>query len=207
MPKYPWLPRSVYAQRFETVKQSGPWNIPWPWCKSRCACLVTWFCYHLITKPGNKTAPPYLHDLTHIQMPISLCLKIKWVIIALAIGLFACLAPYHHLDQCWCIINYTLMNKLWWNSNKENLIKKWFWKYCLLNNVFCKIGKVIKVLGAISLQKCSLTSIGIAIIKKKPSHDSLIFIMEITISGKTVFVLRMDPVYLLLHISCPFSHQ
>ena len=27
--------------------------------KSRkCVCLVTWFCYHLIAKPGNKTAVP-----------------------------------------------------------------------------------------------------------------------------------------------------
>ena len=24
----------------------------------RCDCLVTWFCYHLIAKPGNRTAPP-----------------------------------------------------------------------------------------------------------------------------------------------------
>ena len=24
----------------------------------RCACLVIWFCSHLITKPGNKTGPP-----------------------------------------------------------------------------------------------------------------------------------------------------
>ena len=27
------------------------------WVKSRnCGCRVTWFCYHLIAKPGNKTA-------------------------------------------------------------------------------------------------------------------------------------------------------
>ena len=27
------------------------------WARSRrCGCLVTWFCYHLIAKPGNKTA-------------------------------------------------------------------------------------------------------------------------------------------------------
>ena len=27
------------------------------WVKSRnCGCLVTWFCYQLIAKPGNKTA-------------------------------------------------------------------------------------------------------------------------------------------------------
>ena len=24
----------------------------------RCGCLVTWFCYQLIVKPGNKTAAP-----------------------------------------------------------------------------------------------------------------------------------------------------
>ena len=29
------------------------------WVRSwRCSCLVTWFCCHLIAKPGNKTAPP-----------------------------------------------------------------------------------------------------------------------------------------------------
>ena len=27
------------------------------WVRSRnCGCLVTWFCYQLIAKPGNKTA-------------------------------------------------------------------------------------------------------------------------------------------------------
>ena len=26
MPKYPRLPRSIYVQHVETVKQSGPWN-------------------------------------------------------------------------------------------------------------------------------------------------------------------------------------
>ena len=32
------------------------------WVRSRnCGCLVTWFCYQLIAKPGNKTAPvPWL---------------------------------------------------------------------------------------------------------------------------------------------------
>ena len=28
----------------------------WIWVRSRnCGCLVTWFCYELIAKPGNKT--------------------------------------------------------------------------------------------------------------------------------------------------------
>ena len=29
----------------------------WVWSLS-CSCLVTWFCYQMITKPGNKTAAP-----------------------------------------------------------------------------------------------------------------------------------------------------
>ena len=39
------------------------------WVRSRnCGCLVTWFCYQLIAKPGNKTATvswlyPYSHFL------------------------------------------------------------------------------------------------------------------------------------------------
>ena len=42
------------------------------WVRSRrCGCLVTWLCYHLITKPGNKTAtrswpdPYYTMPLRH----------------------------------------------------------------------------------------------------------------------------------------------
>ena len=35
------------------------WNRPLIWVRSRrCACLVTWFCYHLIAKPGNKPGAP-----------------------------------------------------------------------------------------------------------------------------------------------------
>ena len=33
------------------------------WVRSwRCSCLVTWFCYQLIAKPGNKTAAPLWPD-------------------------------------------------------------------------------------------------------------------------------------------------
>ena len=49
------------------------------WVRSRnCGCLVTWFCYHLIAKPGNKTATvpwpnPYAHWLPVIWK-ISSCI-------------------------------------------------------------------------------------------------------------------------------------
>ena len=33
------------------------------WIRSRkCTCLVTWFCYHLIAEPGDKTGPPSWPD-------------------------------------------------------------------------------------------------------------------------------------------------
>ena len=37
---------------------------------TRCGCLVTWFCYQLIAKPGNRTAAPSWpdpHDHLHQQ--------------------------------------------------------------------------------------------------------------------------------------------
>ena len=38
------------------------------WVRSwNCGCLVTWFCYQLIAKPGNKTAA--VSCLTHINLP------------------------------------------------------------------------------------------------------------------------------------------
>ena len=40
----------------------------------RCGCLVTWFCYYLIAKPGNMTATPswpdpyaFTHSFTHFS--------------------------------------------------------------------------------------------------------------------------------------------
>ena len=39
------------------------------WVRSRrCGCLVTWFCYHLIAKPGNKTAAPSWTDPYYIRL-------------------------------------------------------------------------------------------------------------------------------------------
>ena len=36
---------------------SPSWRQAIIWVRSRnCGCLVTWFCYQLIAKPGNKTA-------------------------------------------------------------------------------------------------------------------------------------------------------
>ena len=50
---------------FESTTASLLRNI---WVRSqRCGCLVTWFCYHLIAKPGNKTAAPLWPCITRPQ--------------------------------------------------------------------------------------------------------------------------------------------
>ena len=41
------------------------------WVRSRrCACLITWFCYQMIAKPGNKTGTPSWpdpYDICYLQ--------------------------------------------------------------------------------------------------------------------------------------------
>ena len=42
----------------------------------RCGCLVTWFCYQLIAKPGNKTAtPPWPNSLIFRYLTLSLSMR------------------------------------------------------------------------------------------------------------------------------------
>ena len=51
------------------------------WARSRrCACLVTWFCYQMIAKNGNKKAIPLWpgpHAI-HPQIWFSLCCALLW---------------------------------------------------------------------------------------------------------------------------------
>ena len=47
------------------------------WVRSRmCGCLVTWFCYQLIAKPGNKTAAPSWPDLYTDSFIMYACLYV-----------------------------------------------------------------------------------------------------------------------------------
>ena len=51
-----WIHDSGVGNRVEMLVVGCGWmgDI---WVRPRrCGCLVTWFCYHLIAKPGNKTA-------------------------------------------------------------------------------------------------------------------------------------------------------
>ena len=45
----------------DTPYRMTDWHLIWVW-SWRCGCLVTWFCYQLIAKPGNMTAEsPWLN--------------------------------------------------------------------------------------------------------------------------------------------------
>ena len=47
---------------FSTVTRIGSW---------RCDCLVTWFCYQLMAKPGSKTAiPSYINETLWSYCPL-----------------------------------------------------------------------------------------------------------------------------------------
>ena len=64
------------------------------WVRSQnCGCLVTWFCYQLIAKPGNKTAtvlwPDPFADLEFCHP--CLYLYVSWHLMVLS----------HQQSQCW----------------------------------------------------------------------------------------------------------
>ena len=59
LPKPDWLLAMLcwISTRFLASDWSSSYQHTCIWVRSRnCGCLVTWFCYQLIAKPGNKTA-------------------------------------------------------------------------------------------------------------------------------------------------------
>ena len=60
-----WQNRKRYKHITNWFKWHGMW------VRSRnCSCLITWFCYHLIAKPGNKTtAVPWPAPYEQHQLP------------------------------------------------------------------------------------------------------------------------------------------
>ena len=60
--------------------------------------------------------------------------------------------------------------------------------------------------GGVSILRCCRTSIENPMIKIRRSHDRLIFIMEISLSGKTAFILRRALVAIFgIEISLPYQ--
>ena len=107
-------------------KQKETWRIKYKltdditnmtiWVKSwRCGCLVTWFGYQLIAKPGNnKTIDPNLPD------PIPISEIIHWVEVHNIETFFhKIILPPHGIYWCgihkFFILNQTLGVCLWWS--------------------------------------------------------------------------------------------
>ena len=105
---------SQKPQRQMTLQPFIIWVGSW-----RGRCLVTWFCYQLIEKPGNN--PATLPCPTQIQFAINSLWPsdIIWhqeSRSTLAQVMACCLtAPSHYLNQCWLMISEVL-----WQSPDRN---------------------------------------------------------------------------------------
>ena len=97
-----WIPHTKgHWHQLQLASQAAAINI---WVRSRnCGCLVTWFCYHLIAKPGNKTATvPWPDPYHHWCRP--------WVYVIIK---FIFYDPWVYMTTC---LDY-------WDIN---------WKFCIL---------------------------------------------------------------------------
>ena len=92
------------------------------WERSRrCGCLVTWFCYHLIAKPGNKTATPswpgpnifsYLQKkMCMVHVPVIPHLIAESILLSW----MASLSPQQGCYCCLLIPNHHCSLKPWFN--------------------------------------------------------------------------------------------
>ena len=78
------------------------------WVRSQnCGCLVTWFCYQLIAKPGNKTATVSWPD------PYDFIWRLR-VVIKCSPHVAMCGCPWH---LSWCDLRKHANN--WANQNKS----------------------------------------------------------------------------------------
>ena len=144
------------------------------WVKSQnCGCLVTWFCYQLLAKPGNKTATvswadPYIHGtwvvwnvLGHETMVCTVCLFIFLLQPITVCGTGV------SVRTVWMLCILLLIKMLL--TIQGNL---YLWHMSL---------HFIAFQGLYSLRRLCLISIGIPIINLRWSSDHLRFIMGIPI--------------------------
>ena len=72
-------------------------NLKFIWVRSRnCGCLVTWFCYPLIAKPGNKTAAVWSPD--------------PYLYFTIVLDVFNAISWY--IEQCY--------ERMWWQYDSIN---------------------------------------------------------------------------------------
>ena len=87
----------------------------------RCGCLVTWFCYQLIAKPGNKTATlSWPHPYVHWQDFI--CILQSRLIFSLVSTEVCFVKVKFSMITTYCIWNISELCKCKWNW----ILLKWF---------------------------------------------------------------------------------
>ena len=100
------------------------------WVRSRnWGCLVTWFCYQLIAKPGNKTAAVSWPDpYASVNLPSLVQIMVQWF------GSWS--VPSHYLNHCWNIVILILRNKLKYQMKFMHFhSRKFIWKCPLWNGI------------------------------------------------------------------------
>ena len=118
-----------HLQKFEEVFVNYVIYAQCMWVRSQnCGFLVTWFCYQLIAKPGNKTAAVSWPD----PSTQSLFNSFHWIYSLLfshtilghisgstsTLVMACCLtAPSHYLNQCWLSMDWVL-----WHSPESNFM-------------------------------------------------------------------------------------
>ena len=87
----------------------GSFSGVWSW---RCGCIVTWFCYQMIAKPGTKTATPPWPDPHKIWLPIVLLKspKLTWRCWSHVLGQCVLVQDWYLHFQCTGDMLYSAIN-------------------------------------------------------------------------------------------------
>ena len=112
-------PQLVRFQSRGTIKNMYIWVSSW-----RFGCLVTWFCYHFIAKPGNKTATPSWLD-PYMSFPVySVFILKSWL---LTCRIFLTIIRYSS--------TFSIISWIFIKQNKTKLIME---QTCTLPILYCQ---------------------------------------------------------------------
>ena len=119
-----WLSKLWWGWWFKT-----PSCPLWRHCNDKTRKCYEWYAEWV---PNNY--------LTHLPLVLHICV-IKLGQHWFSWWLVACSAPRHYLNQWWLIVNWTLSNKLQWNSNLNTNL---FIREKAFQNVVCEMAPIVK---------------------------------------------------------------
>ena len=150
--KTPWLSSLLFWRSIDHDLQVQIFNLKVPnshtnyttspdshtiWVRSRnCGCLVTWFCYQLIAKPGNKTAAalwPGTHFTNDFSITIQIRSKIHLALIQLQLIISQQNLAHATTAQLSCHVpNFVAITLLvlGWEQNEISITFELWWKNC-----------------------------------------------------------------------------